>query len=77
MNFISNQYPTTVQIYGLTYSVAYIKDVCMRANDIATDTDNHILWIYNPTTIEAIESAVNRAERQFKGCIDDYVVQHH
>ena len=77
MNPQQPNYPTQAQIYGLTYSVAYLKDVSMQRNTVATDTENHILWIYNRTDISAVESAIIRAEQQSKGSIDDYVATHH
>jgi len=54
-----------------------MKDLTQKPHTIATDTQNHILWIYNPKDIEAVESAILRAERQFKGSIDDYVAHVH
>ncbi len=71
------EYPTEATIYEKQYGVRYYRDKELPPNTPSTDTRNHILYIVNPIDRRAVESAVRQAETAMKGCIDDYVVQHH
>ena len=72
-----SDYPATARIYGLPYTLSYYRDKKLGPNTLATDTDNHILWVINPGDRRAVETAVRQAQMAFKGTIDDYVAQQH